>query len=153
MMKKTLLLASLLSSSVFAEPTTHSVQTVEGQVVQVTTTELLKSLNAGQGFSKNYAEAVMNDDGTVSLLQPRVKFSGQDYRISNYNGSDYSSLLGICLLYGFSAFSASPLVDSIASRQPAVVINDDGRVAFTTMSSYLVNTVTCVNHLPDDSGL
>lgn len=143
----TALLVLLNSPLALAIDSTIKLKTITGEEVEVMTTELVKALNGTRNASQNFEHATVNDDGSISLLKPRVKFSGYNYPIAYrgyYRDDGSSSADGICRLYGFKTASAAPIYNRNTSTITyAVVVSKDGNVERLVDTTTEIRSITC----------
>lgn len=92
--------SSLFFSSflAFFAQASNSVQitTLNGELVDVSSSEVYKAAQKLKGFSTNYDKVYLNDDGSVSIVNPKVSFENVKYLFS-YSSNPYA----ICARYGY----------------------------------------------------
>lgn len=85
------LFISFAHASDFVQVTTR-----DGALVEVSRSEIYKASQKLKGFSTNYEKIYLNDDGSVTIVNPKIKFENQNYLFS-YSSNPYA----VCARYGY----------------------------------------------------
>jgi hypothetical protein len=117
---------SLIAVIASANATTYSVETITGKNVQVSA-EALQTAYFSM-IATSYNKIFKNEDGSFSIVNPRVMVDGRAYVPGFFTGqgdeSEFNSANGLCRLNGFTKWISMTIATE--KTGPIVDLNSDG---------------------------
>lgn len=100
-------------------------------------TIICSNSGAAAAASVQYESLFRNDDGSVSISEPRFDFAGTPARISLWE----SDMTGVCRLFGFGKYVTHE--SEVSSQAPLPVIDKTGKLCKLIYASAFYKTIVC----------